>query len=95
MAVVEREVVVRAPLGFHMRPMQRFIEIAGQFRSDIAVRRPAAPGVDGVEVDGRSIFGLMELAATQGTVLTLRATGDDAPAVLDALEDFFKRGFDE
>jgi len=96
--MVEREVMVASDLGFHMRPMQRFIEILGGFKADVTVRRrdaadgePAPP----VEVDGRSIFGLMELAAAKGTRLVLAGRGDDADAALDALADFFARNFDE
>ena len=95
-ATLERAVTVGSELGFHMRPMQKFIEICGTFRAEVRVRR--AEGIDGtgpVEVDGRSIFGLMELAATRGTSLTLLAEGDDATDTLAALADFFARNFDE
>ena len=93
------EVEVGSDLGFHMRPMQRFIEIVNQYQSDVRVRRREPIGTDGdapsSPVDGRSIFGLMELAATKGTKLTLEADGDDADQALEALADFFARNFDE
>ncbi len=95
--IVEREVEVSSELGFHMRPMQRFIEILGDYKADVSVRRaePIDGGPPPGDVDGRSIFGLMELAAAKGTRLVLTGRGDDAEAALETLAEFFARAFDE
>lgn len=90
---VTREVTVTSELGFHMRPMQRFIEISGEFSCDVSVQRVDSP--EASPVDGKSIFGLMELAAAKGAKLTLRAKGPDADAALDRLGEFFAAAFGE
>lgn len=90
---VTREVTVTSELGFHMRPMQRFIEISGEFQCDVTVQRADSP--DANPVDGKSIFGLMELAAAKGAKLILSATGPDAHAALDRLDEFFAKAFGE
>jgi phosphocarrier protein len=95
--IVEREVEVTSELGFHMRPMQRFIEILGDFKADVQVRRaePIDGGPPPTDVDGRSIFGLMELAAAKGSKLVLTGRGDDSDSALETLAEFFARSFDE
>jgi phosphotransferase system HPr (HPr) family protein len=90
---VTREVTVTSELGFHMRPMQRFIEITGEFQCEVSVQRADSP--DAGPVDGKSIFGLMELAAAKGAKLILRATGPDADAALERLDTFFANAFGE
>jgi phosphotransferase system HPr (HPr) family protein len=88
-----REVTVTSELGFHMRPMQRFIEIAGELQCAVTVQRTDSP--ENAPVDGSSIFGLMELAAAKGAKLVLRASGPDADAALDRLDAFFQNAFGE
>ncbi len=74
-----RDVVIRNRLGLHARASAQFVKTAGRFRAEITVE------AGGHAVNGKSIMGLLLLAAAQGTTLKLRAVGPDAPAALDAL----------
>jgi phosphocarrier protein len=76
---VTRQVTVRSSNGLHARPADLFARQAGKFESKIEVVK------EGVRVDGKSILDVLTLAATQGTLLTLEATGPDAEAALEAL----------
>lgn len=76
---LSRKVVVRNRLGLHARASAQFVKAAGRFRAEITVE------VGSQQVNGKSIMGLLLLAAAQGTSLTLRARGDDAPLALEAL----------
>jgi phosphocarrier protein len=76
-------------LGLHARPAMTFVDAAMTFTSDIKVRK------DDTEVDGKSIMQMMMLAAGQGSVLHVCATGDDAQAACAALKKLIDSGFDE
>lgn len=82
-------VTVINPQGLHARPAEMFVKRASQFRSRIEVIK------DGECVDGKSILGILTLFAVQGTQLSIRATGDDAPEALQALAELFAEGFAE
>lgn len=86
---LERTLVVVNRYGVHARPATKIVELTNGFRSSVTFTK------DGETVDGKSIFGVITLAAVQGSVLTVRAEGDDAVALLDALEALFRRGFDD
>ncbi len=75
--------------GLHARAAARFVKTAGQFEAEIWVRK------NGTEVSGRSIMGLMMLAAAAGTVVELTATGRQAEAAVTALADLIECKFDE
>jgi len=75
----EREVTIVNKLGIHARPAAEIVKTAGKFKSNITIVR------DDLEVNAKSIMGVMMLAAECGATITLRATGDDAEAALDAL----------
>jgi phosphocarrier protein HPr len=75
--------------GLHARAAARFVKTAGQFNADIRVRK------NGTEVSGRSIMGLMMLAAAAGTVIELSATGPEAEAAVAALARLIESKFDE
>jgi len=75
--------------GLHARAAARFVKIAFEFQADITVAK------NGTSVSGRSIMGLMMLAAGPGTALELRATGPDAKAAVAALAALVSGGFDE
>jgi phosphocarrier protein len=75
----EREAKIVNKLGIHARPAAEIVKTAGKFKSNITIVR------DDLEVNAKSIMGVMMLAAEHGAVITLRATGDDADAALDAL----------
>ncbi len=78
-APVTRDVVIRNRLGLHARASAQFVKTAGRFRAEITVETGAQ------HVNGKSIMGLLLLAAAQGTTLRLFAVGDDAPEALEAL----------
>ncbi|MBN1425415.1 HPr family phosphocarrier protein [Candidatus Fermentibacteria bacterium] len=87
---MERDVVIRNSLGVHARPAAMFVQIASRFKAKILVER------DGVEVNGKSIMGVLMLAAERGARLTLRADGGDAHDALAALAELVEvRMFDE
>jgi phosphocarrier protein HPr len=75
----EREAKIVNKLGIHARPAAEIVKTAGKFKSNITIVR------DDLEVNAKSIMGVMMLAAECGATITLRATGDDAEGALDAL----------
>ncbi|MDX2176583.1 MAG: HPr family phosphocarrier protein [Candidatus Sumerlaeia bacterium] len=76
--------------GMHGRPASQFVRVAGQFpAAEISVRK------DGFEVSGKSIFGLMMLAAGPGTKLTICARGQGAADAAGKLRDLIASGFGE
>jgi len=87
--MVEKEVVVKNKLGLHARPSALFVRKASKFRSDIQLIK------DGVEVNGKSIMGLMMLAAEMGSKITIRAEGEDEDKAIEALATLFENKFDE
>jgi phosphocarrier protein len=77
---VRRAVTLTNALGLHMRPMSAFVQLASTFQSQVSVI-----GRDSQRVDGKSMFGLMALAAEQGTELIVEAVGPDQDAAVEAL----------
>ena len=75
----EREARIVNKLGIHARPAAEIVKAAAKFKSNITIVR------DDLEVNAKSIMGVMMLAAEFGSTVTLRATGEDAEAALDAL----------
>ena len=84
-----RDVLVANKLGIHARPAAMFVKTANRFSCDIFVEK------DGEKVNGKSIMGLMMLAAGPGSKLTVHAQGQDASQALSELETLIKRKFDE
>lgn len=76
-------------LGLHARAAARFVHHASQFKSQIKITRGSRT------VDGKSILGLLLLAAPRGATLELTAVGPDATAALDTLSALIARGFDD
>jgi phosphocarrier protein HPr len=85
----EREVRILNKLGIHARPAAEIVKTAGKFKSSIIIVR------DDLEVNAKSIMGVMMLAAEFGSTILLRATGDDADAALDALAAVIANKFGE
>ena len=75
--------------GLHARAAAKFVKTVEKFTADVTVVK------DDMRVSGRSIMGLMMLAATQNSILRICGTGDDAGPALEALTDLVKRKFDE
>lgn len=86
---LERAVTIVNPLGLHARPAAQFVRIASGFPCDIEVSK------DGMVVNGKSIMGVMMLAAECGSEIILRVDGDDAEAALEALAQLVSDGFGE
>ena len=79
---------IENPLGFHVRPVQRFAELAQAFNADIAVE------IDGRKASGKSVMGLMSLGGRCGSIMKIKTNGEDARQALDVIrylvgEDFF------
>ncbi len=87
-AALRLTVTVANPLGLHARAAAKFVKAAGAFEAEIEVAK------NGTVVSGKSILGLMMLAAGPGSELELRARGDDARAALDRLARLVSEGFD-
>lgn len=75
--------------GLHARPAAKFVKLANRFACDVWVEK------DSEEINGKSIMGLMMLAAGKGSKVRFTATGDDAVQMLAELEQLFARKFDE
>ena len=86
---ITKELVVTNKLGIHARPAAMFVRTASKFDCDIYVEK------DGERVNGKSIMGLMMLAAGPGSKLLLTAEGEDAARAVVELEALVKRNFDE
>ncbi|HVU26183.1 MAG TPA: HPr family phosphocarrier protein [Verrucomicrobiae bacterium] len=84
-----KELTVSNKLGIHARPAAMFVKTANRFACDIFVEK------DGEKINGKSIMGLMMLAAGPGSKLTLHAFGADAQHAIAELEALVKRKFDE
>ncbi len=87
--MITRSLKVTPKLGLHAKPAGMFVREAGRFKSEVFVLK------DGTEVNGKSVMQLMLLAAEHGSLITLRISGPDEQAVWNALEELFKRKFDE
>jgi phosphotransferase system HPr (HPr) family protein len=87
--VARRQVEITNGLGLHVRPAQKFVELALRFQAEIRVRS------NGTEVDGKSILSLTTMAAERGTRLELEARGPDAVAAIDALAGLVSARFYE
>lgn len=85
----EREMTIVNRLGLHARPAAMFVKICSKFRCEVWVEK------DGEQVNGKSIMGLMMLAAGNGSKLRVTCDGADAEKALEEIEDLIKRRFDE
>jgi phosphocarrier protein HPr len=84
-----KELVVQNKMGIHARPAAMIVRITNKFKAEVFVEK------DEEQVNGKSIMGLMMLAAGKGSKVKFSATGDDAAAMLGELEALFARKFDE
>jgi len=88
-SIMTKHFLVGNKLGIHARPAAAFVKIANRFHCEIFVEK------DGEKVNGKSIMGLMMLAAGPGSKLTVHAHGQDASQALAEIETLIKNKFDE
>ena len=86
---VEKDIAIVNRLGLHARPAAMFVRIASRFRAEVWVSK------EGEEVNGKSIMGLMMLAAGKGSTLHLRCEGPDADKAVEELEELINSKFNE
>lgn len=84
-----RTIRVRNALGLHARASAKLVEVIDRYKSEIYIKKGDE------EVDGSSVLTLLTLAGTVGSKLELRAVGEDAVELLDAVEDLFEQRFGE
>src|SRR6059036_792814 len=85
----EKEITIVNRLGLHARPAAMFVRIASRYRAEVWVAKESE------EVNGKSIMGLMMLAAGQGSKLRIRCVGSDAAKALQELEELINSKFNE
>jgi phosphocarrier protein len=86
---IEKEITIINRLGLHARPAAMFVRIASRYRSEVWVEK------EGEKINGKSIMGLMMLAAGQGSKLTILCEGPDADKVIEELEALIQQKFNE
>lgn len=87
--MIQREVSIKNRAGLHTRPAAALVKLAAAFKSEFFIEK------DEIEINGKSIIGVMTLAAEQGSKLILRFSGDDEVEACNAVVDLVERGFDE
>lgn len=87
--IIKRRVKIKNPQGLHARPASLFVKIANRYESEVTVKK------DDDAVNGKSIMGLMTLAAIEGSVIEIEVSGVDAQAAMDALEEFLNTDKEE
>jgi phosphocarrier protein len=86
---ISREITIINKLGMHARAAAKFVKLASSFESDIDIEGRSR------RVNGKSIMGVMMLAASKGSVITIHARGRDAAESVDRLEELINNRFDE
>ena len=84
-----KELLVQNKMGIHARPAAMIVRVTNKFKAEVYVEK------DEEQVNGKSIMGLMMLAAGHGSIISVAADGSDADAALDALADLIGRKFEE
>jgi len=87
--IIKRKVKIKNKQGLHARPAAIFVQIANKFESDIVVTK------DNEKVNGKSIMGIMMLAAEHGALVYITASGDDAHEAVEALENLLSGELDK
>jgi phosphocarrier protein len=87
--MIESEALIRNKLGLHARAAVKFVNLANRYGSSVKVIR------DNTEIDGKSILGILTLAATQGSTVVLRVSGKDEEETMKALTALIKDKFGE
>jgi phosphocarrier protein HPr len=87
--MIENEVLIRNKLGLHARAAVKFVNLANRYGAAVKIIK------DNTEIDGKSILGILTLAATQGSSVLLRVTGKDEEEAISALMALIKNKFGE
>jgi len=87
--MIEKTITIINNAGLHTRPAATIVKIASKFKSEIFIFK------DGLNINGKSIIGVMTLAAAKGSELNLTFDGEDEKEMSEAIVDYFNRGFDE
>ena len=87
--MIEKTIEIINNAGLHTRPAATIVKIAAKYKSEFFIIK------DGMNINGKSIIGVMTLAAEKGSNLKLTFEGEDEIEACDAIIDYFKRGFDE
>lgn len=87
--MIKKNMTITNKLGLHARSAAKFVNLANRFVSSVRIEK------DGNEIDGKSILGILTLAAVQGTRITLRVSGKDQDAALTALAGLINDKFQE
>lgn len=87
--MIEKKVKIVNHAGLHTRPAATIVKMAAKYKSDFFIYK------DGLEINGKSIIGVMTLAAEQGSYLTLTFNGEDEEEAAKEIVEYFNSGFDE
>ncbi|GBD90631.1 HPr-like protein Crh [bacterium BMS3Abin04] len=87
--MIEKKVKIINNAGLHTRPAATIVKLAAKFKSDFYIYK------DGLKINGKSIIGVMTLAAEKGSELLLTFNGEDEEQAAEIIIDYFNRGFDE
>jgi len=87
--LIQRDIEIKNKLGLHARAAAKLVHTAARYKADIKIRKGEE------EVDGKSILGILLLAAGRGSTVTLKANGEDEREALEAVEQLIDAKFDE
>lgn len=87
--MIEKNIVIINNAGLHTRPAATIVKLAAKFKSEFFIIK------DGISINGKSIIGVMTLAAEKGSEVVLSFEGDDEEEAAKVICDYFNRGFDE
>jgi len=87
--MIEKKITIINNAGLHTRPAATIVKIAAKYNSEFFIQK------DGMNINGKSIIGVMTLAAAKGSILTLTFDGDDEKEMAKDIIKYFKKGFDE
>ncbi|HKI79220.1 MAG TPA: HPr family phosphocarrier protein [Ignavibacteriaceae bacterium] len=87
--MIENQVKIINKAGLHTRPAATIVKLASKYKCDFYISK------DGVNINGKSIIGVMTLAAEMGSMITLSFNGEDEKEAAEEITEYFNRGFDE
>jgi phosphocarrier protein HPr len=87
--MIEKTVKIVNQAGLHTRPAATIVKMAAKYKCDFFISK------DGININGKSIIGVMTLAAEKGSELVLTFDGEDEKQAAEEISDYFSRGFDE